>query len=394
MLNIPVPYQKFHDFQEKLSITDTELAQLRRFAALFVDRKTEFAQYLYDAFYVIPDTRIILERSERLDYLLQAWAHWFESLFTAKLDAAFAARLWRVGLRHVEVNLDQRYTNLGFSLTRQFCHAIVLASIPVEEQGVVTHTIDKLLDLCLLVETSAYIEATTRCDLEVIKGIADTIRNPVTVIGGNIKRLQKKVNAGDPLFDTYATVMSENLRLEHIVTDIKQYIETLNTDPEFHLIRIDELLADVLDRLSTEGRCDGTTLDLSLDTAHLLVKGDPRDIERLFFHLLQNSFEAVGEKGGAVQISSRMEYEPFPSVVVDIFNTGSPPKAEDLEKLFSPFFSTKATGSGFGLPIARLAARKNYGKLVFLPLPGEGVRVTVSLPVPNEYEDYPQVSSE
>lgn len=392
MLNIPVPYQKFHDFLEKLALTEKELGQLRRFSPLFVERKTEFAQYLYEAFFVIPDTRIILERSERLGFLLGAWAHWFESLFTAKLDEAFAARLWRVGLRHVEVNLDQRYTNLGFSLTRQFCHAIVLASVPVGEQGPVTHTIDKLLDLCLLVETSAYIEATTRCDLEVIKGIADTIRNPVTVIGGNIKRLQKKVNAGDPLFDTYATVMSENLRLEHIVTDIKQYIETLNTDPQFHIIRLDELLADVLDRLGTEGRSSEAAIEISFDQAHPFVKGDPRDIERLFYHLLQNSFDAVGDTGGRVRISSRMEVEPFPSVVVDIFNTGMPPKAEDLEKLFSPFFSTKATGSGFGLPIARLAARKNYGKLAFQPIPGEGVQVTVSLPAPNEYEDLPQIA--
>ena len=54
-----------------------------------------------------------------------------------------------------------------------------------------------MLDLCLLIETEAYITHTTRCDLEVMREVADRVRNPVTVIGGNIRRMQKKGDASE-----------------------------------------------------------------------------------------------------------------------------------------------------------------------------------------------------
>ncbi|MGB4223965.1 MAG: HAMP domain-containing sensor histidine kinase, partial [Syntrophorhabdus sp.] len=69
-----------------------------------------------------------------------------------------------------------------------------------------------------------------------------------------------------------------------------------------------------------------------------------------------------------------------PSYVrIEIFNTGDPPK-EKTEQLFSPFFSTKVKGTGFGLPIAQVVVRKHLGRLDIKPMPGQGTNVIVSLP--------------
>ena len=66
--------------------------------------------------------------------------------------------------------------------------------------------------------------------------------------------------------------------------------------------------------------------------------------------------------------------------MIEIFNTGIPIKMDEPERVFSPFFSTKPFGTGFGLAIARLAVRKNYGKLYLQPVPGKGTKVLVILP--------------
>ncbi|MBZ0155688.1 MAG: hypothetical protein K8I29_05665 [Alphaproteobacteria bacterium] len=384
MLNISVPYQKLLHLLEKLEIKDEELGGLEPYHRLFTSRKDEYAAYLRHYFLAIPETRALLEHLEHPEHLMRAWAHWFETLFTERPGREFAARLWRVGLRHVEVNLDQRYTNLGFSITRHFCNQIVRSSVPAEEAVAVSHTIGKLLDFCLLVETSAYIEATTRCDLEVIKGIADKVRNPVTVIGGNIKRLQRKVDTGDPLYDIYGSLFSENMRLERMVLDIKNYIDMFNGDPDTRALSLDEIVTHTIGRLEAEGRYGTMRIEKALDPSCLHVEGDRRDMEFLFYYLLQNSFEAADPGDPLIRISSCREEFPYRCVVVEIFNTGIPPKEEDIEKLFSPFYSTKSTGTGFGLPIARLAVRKNYGRLELVPVPGEGtkVRITLSLAHP------------
>ncbi len=93
----------------------------------------------------------------------------------------------------MEVNLDQSFSNLGFAMIRQFCHKVISTDIPLEQRSQAFSTIDKMLDLCLLVETTAYIENTVSCDIEVMSEVADRVRNPAMVIGWNIKKLQGKV---------------------------------------------------------------------------------------------------------------------------------------------------------------------------------------------------------
>jgi signal transduction histidine kinase len=89
--------------------------------------------------------------------------------------------------------------------------------------------------------------------------------------------------------------------------------------------------------------------------------------------------DAVNADDPRIRITARAVTGAGSKTDVEIFNTGTPPDPADLDQLFSPFYSTKPWGTGFGLSIARLAVRKNFGKLQLIPVPGEGMRVVVTL---------------
>jgi signal transduction histidine kinase len=236
------------------------------------------------------------------------------------------------------------------------------------------------MDLCLLVETSAYIEATSRCDIEIIKGIADRVRNPVTVIGGSIKRLQKKVDADSPAYGIYDSLLSENSRLERMVADVKMYFEMFQEEPDFRSLSLVRLIDAARETLQRNGFRKDIKLEVSLSPGAETIMADPRDMEYMFSHLLQNSFEAADPGKPIVRISSRMVQEPHAAVLIEIFNTGRPIREDEFDKFATPFFSTKPAGTGFGIPIIRLAVRRNHGKVVFTPAADEGMIVRVTLP--------------
>jgi signal transduction histidine kinase len=380
MLNMPVPYEKLLLFQEKLGLTDEALLQLVPYRSLFASKKEEFASFFNDVFQSLPDAKLVLDYHQSPGHMLKVWAFWFEKIFNSSFDADLHTYLWRIGLRHVEVNLDQRYSNLGFSIIRQFCHKIVLADVEHGDKTAIIQLIDQIMDFCLLVETSAYIDATTRCDMEIIKGIADRVRNPVTVIGGSIKRLQRKVDAGSPAYAAFDGLLGENMRLEHMVSDIKMYFDMFQEDPVFKTLSIEDIITKTVERLSMPISRIKTTL--SPDA--LEIHADAKDIGSAFFHILENSIEASDPDHPEIRISSRLVNEPHRAVEIQIFNSGQPFKISDEDKLSTPFYSTKPSGTGFGIPIIRLAMRKNQGKASFEPVQEEGTKVTLLLP-PADY---------
>jgi signal transduction histidine kinase len=145
-----------------------------------------------------------------------------------------------------------------------------------------------------------------------------------------------------------------------------------------------DVVAKAVERLKPEKKFPGVSLRIDLGADIPTVSADPRDLKQLFYYTLENAFESAGGEKPHVRLSLSDECPPAHFVCVEIFNSGMPPKKEHVEKFFSPFFTTKPEGSGFGVPISSLAARKNFGKFAIEPAEG-GTRVVVTLPAsPNE----------
>jgi signal transduction histidine kinase len=384
-LDIPVPHEKLHFFIKQFGLDENTTGTLDPYRELFIEKKKAFSDFFYSFFSVIPETRIILEHEGRHEHLINdIWPHWFDTLFRYDFDDTFLAYIWKSGLRHVEENIDQRFINLGYSVVKRFCRRIVDTIIPAINQGPVLGCVDKILDLCLLIETHAYIVATSRCDIEVVNGLSHQVRNPITIIGGNIGRLQKNMNPDSPLSRVYEMIMEENRRLERMVIDTGVYSDIFKQEPIPTRNDLEGLITAALGRLKAIDWPENLTVDIALEPECSQVRGDEGDLERMFYYLLENSLEALDPKDPYIKISSRTGAGGTPFAEIEVFNTGTPVNPEEAENALTPFYSSKPLGTGLGLSIAHLAARKNLGDIYLEPVPNKGTRCVIRLPIPLE----------
>jgi signal transduction histidine kinase len=381
-VDIPVPFEKLVWFQEKLGLGKDDLQRISACSDVFLERAGDFAESIHRFFIEIPETRIILAHDRRSFRLKEVWRQWYELLFKDPLSRKALTYLWRSGLRHVEVNLDKRYINLGYAFVRQFFHSIAVNLAPEDSRGMLILVLDKLVDFCVLVETHAYVTASSQCDMEVVRGISHQVRNPLTVIGGNIIRLQRHLEPDSPLFRTYETILKENKRLEAMVRDTTVYSELYQKEPLFADYLLELIIKEAFEKLATMDEMKKARVEMDLDPGVPRVRVDHKDIETLFYYLLQNSLEAADPEDPLIRISSKPVDSEGAFVEVEILNTGKAPSPEDMENVFVPYFSLKPYGTGLGLPIALLAARKNLGDLYLESVAGKGTRCEIRLPVP------------
>lgn len=380
-IDIPFPFERLAWFQEKLGLTDEDLKEVSTQRDFFLGQGERFAEGLFRYFYEIPETRAILDHRKRSAELKRVWAHWYGLLFEGRLSAEVLSYLWRSGLRHVEINLDKRFINLAYAYARQFLQGLTRDLVPLPRHSSLLAAFDKLMDFCLLIETHAYVTATSQCDLEVVKGISHQVRNPLTVIGGSVVRLQRKLDPGSPLHETYKTILMESRRLENMVRDAEIYSELFQIEPLLSEVSLEELLLSALKSLEDMVEMGSAEIEIRLDPEFPRVQGDPSALKTMFHFLLQNSLEAMDPENPLIRITSRLQGPDRTFIRVEIFNTGRPPDREVLAEAFVPFYSTKPHGTGFGLTIARLVARKSLGDVTLEPVPGEGTRCIVILPI-------------
>jgi signal transduction histidine kinase len=368
-------------FQAELGLTREEISSLERHRETFLAHRDEFAEYMHSFLSAIPETRRIVELMETRGGLRRNWRCWYEGLFTRAFDDQFYEFLWGSGLKHVARNVDQRFIHLGYCKARLFLGEIIDRELPSGDRSQVRAVIDKMVDQCLLVATDAFLAGTTQCDREVINGIAHQVRNPLTVIGGFITNLRKKVPSDSPLQVILDTMFQETRRLEAMVRDVGSYIDFMQREPGFAPCSLDGILGLALQRLRAEGWV--TNVELRLDEVrHVTLDSDGPLLEEMFYHLLENGLEAAQTAGTPiVRVTGRADGSPPSVLTVEIYNNGRVPAPEEVPYLFTPFYSSKPAGSGFGLPIAMLVARKTHAEIDLEPIPEEGMLTTVSLPV-------------
>jgi signal transduction histidine kinase len=107
------------------------------------------------------------------------------------------------------------------------------------------------------------------------------------------------------------------------------------------------------------------------------VLADPDQVTQVLLNLVKNADEALGSEGGTIRLSA---FRDGDAVVLAVADDGPGIAPADRERIFEPYFSTKETGTGLGLPIARRIAEEHGGTLAARSDPGRGAIFELRLP--------------
>lgn len=207
--------------------------------------------------------------------------------------------------------------------------------------------------------------------------LSHEIRNPLTVIRGFLQLHANRAAHGESQ-DQFKLLIGEIDRVSQIVQEFLSLSH--GGGGEWYQLSLAQLVGQLSPLLSSEAAIHGITLKLDLtDTPDLLLNCS--EIKQLLLNLYRNAVEAC-DGSGSVQVSTGVDPEGRPYLRVQDDGCGMP--SQVLERLGTPFNSTKENGTGLGLPLCLSVAEEHGAKLVFQPCATRGTVATVLFPAPGE----------
>jgi two-component system sensor histidine kinase HydH len=209
---------------------------------------------------------------------------------------------------------------------------------------------------------------------EMAAGLAHEIRNPLGGIALYASHLEREL-AGQPSAQTAGKIFHGVRSLERLVGEILDFAQEDRIEPRCFPILT--LLRSVEEHVSRAAEEHGVTLCIELDPASgAEAWGDMSRLERVLTNLALNAIEASG-LGGHARLAARVDAE---GTCFEVTDTG-PGIPEDLrQRIFHPFFTTKADGTGLGLAICHRIVEAHHGSIRTSNQPSGGARFTVRLP--------------
>lgn len=206
--------------------------------------------------------------------------------------------------------------------------------------------------------------------------VAHEIRNPLVTIGGFTRSLHRQLHNPEAVKNTLGIISDEVVRLEKILADVLEFTRlpaSIRQD-----IDLNHIANEVCTLLQNEMQAQRIQLHQHLDTNVAPMRLDAVQIKQLLVNLMQNAMHAMSDGG---ELHLRTELIAKQRVRITVRDTGCGMSAELLEKIFTPFFTTKAHGTGLGLAICRQIVHEHGGEIIVASSPGSGTTFTVELPM-------------
>ena len=215
---------------------------------------------------------------------------------------------------------------------------------------------------------------------EMAAGIAHEVKNPLTGIASAITIINDDFPASDPKKEILGEVLEQVKRLDKTVNDLLFFGKPAEPEPACTDLNtaLRKTLIFASQHRGSKGGHIKTVLDLQDDLPPVYV--DPKQMQQVFLNLILNSIQAM-QGGGTLTIrSSLIEDRGKKWVNVSIADTGQGIPDQILEKIFMPFFTTKAQGTGLGLAICHKLVAQQGGSISVESEDGKGTVFCIQLP--------------
>ncbi len=233
-------------------------------------------------------------------------------------------------------------------------------------------------------------------------GVAHEINTPLGVILGYAQLLQEDVPPGSSLHADLEIIEKQAKVCRKIVADLLGF--SRQADCAKMEMCFNNSILEAVTLVRHTFRLDHVEILTRLDEHHPIIYGDPEKLKQVWINLLNNARDAM-PRGGVIRVSSRLERDRG-VVLVTFSDSGEGIPAENLPRIFDPFFSTKGVGEGTGLGLAvSFGIIKDHGGAIAVssPVPGDegdegrdadaagpGSQFVVELPLDHSDKAYPE----
>ncbi len=228
-------------------------------------------------------------------------------------------------------------------------------------------------------------------------GLAHEIKNPLSTVSLNAQLLAEGIDelAAEPeakarLQNRVKALRRETDRLRGILSDFLEFAGELRPVPA--PLDLNALVDELAEFFRPEAQRQGVDLRTDPAPQPATVHADARLIKQALLNLVLNATQAMagsggggggGGGGGQLFIRTRLAKDDAGArtAEVHVIDTGPGIPPEVVANIFNPYFTTKAGGTGLGLPTARRIAEAHHGRLTVHTDPGRGTDFTLSLPL-------------
>jgi signal transduction histidine kinase len=376
-------FQRYQELQSYVGWTPDDAVRVASLAETLAPALPALVDDFYEEIERHPDARkVITGGAEQIARLKGTLTLWLQELLRGNYDIAYVARRWRVGWRHVEIGLDQVFTNVALSRLRRG----MIRQLedrwagPPERLRLCRRSLDTLIDLDLAIIEDAYqaeyLARQQRVERlaaigQVAGGVAHELRNPLNVIKTSVYYL---LNARNPLPEKRSEHMA---RIERHVVLADGVITALSSFARMPVPAMTPFSVTrcVQEALETNPLPESCTAELAIPADLPPALADAEQLRIVFANLIRNAREAMPQ-GGRLSVSAR---HADGLLEVDVGDTGVGIAPDMQSRVMEPLFSTKARGLGLGLAIARAILEKNQGGLRLRSEQGVGTTFTVTL---------------
>jgi signal transduction histidine kinase len=378
-------FERYQDLQAYVGWTAADADRVSALAHLVESSFVPFVEDFYQEIDRHPDARkVITGGAEQIARLKGTLVIWLKELFAGNYDAAYVRRRSNVGLRHVEIGLEQIYTNAALSRLRKGLLRTISEAWTgtAADLAAAVDSLNRLLDLDLAIIEDAYQTEYERRRRQtdrlatigqVAGGIAHELRNPLNVIKTSVYYL---LNARQSTPEKRAEHLQ---RIDRQVSTADGVITALNDFarlpiPSLERMSIEGCLRDVLENTPLP-----KTVEVHIDVPPAVpnLLGDAEQLKIVLGNLVRNARDAMPSGGRLTLSANKIDGD---QVEIRVIDTGVGIKPEDLERVMEPLYSTKARGIGLGLAITRAIVEKHQGRLRVTSELGRGTEFVVTLP--------------
>ncbi|MCX7803600.1 MAG: ATP-binding protein [Planctomycetota bacterium] len=205
--------------------------------------------------------------------------------------------------------------------------------------------------------------------------VAHEIRNPLATIGGFARTIMRKPSNTERVIRNARIIAEEVVRLENILRAVMDFSRPAT--PQLKPADLNALIERVC-RVQNETLLNrNIRLFLDLDRSLPDVMIDETQISQVLINLIQNAADSM-PAGGELSISSRRKEDMAEMSVADT-GVGIPP--ELMDRIFSPFFTTKQNGTGLGLAVSKKIIDDHGGRVMVSSERGKGTQFVIHLPL-------------